>query len=287
MEKSSSGERMCRIRELKYCFVYFYLFGQTTYIPLKGGHSKCLLIVSFLPKLIHLAVIITNIFSTYTQINRKPSILTMNTVMLYTIFTINCMSNIVAFYLNVLTPFWSRQICDMFSNIIQFAECKMLVHVPVYRFQKHFHKKIWFGIILEIISSSTRIIVQSPVFKPMMNVYLLIIFLYKMFVMLHALMYIDLIQFVLCSVNTKLNNVAHTRWHRYSVAITFRQVKWIHFNLWKISKKINQQLGWIIIMLILENSTYSSACVFWIFWYFETPTNFKKLYFLRKYSFVF
>lgn len=171
--------------------------------------------------------------------------------------------------------------------MIRYIESKMNTPIPVYRFQKQFQKKILLAVTFVLCSEIPRIIIQSPVFKPVMNYCLIINFVYKLFVMLHVVVYIDLMRFLLFSVNLKLNDVTEMRWHRYSVAITFQHIKWIHYNLWKISKMINLQFGWIIVMLMLEYMTYFSACIYWIFLYLENPTNLRQMYFLRKYFLLF
>lgn len=270
-------EKMDRIGELRSCFTYFYIFGQTTYVPLNGGHFKKLLFLSFFPKLIQFLMISGTIFSCITQNYEWPHFKDYTFVVLFAMLLLNCISNSLAFYYNLTSPFSSHNICKIFAEVIQYTEQKLFITIPISRFQRCFHKKILIGILIEMFVSFIRLIVPSYFLKPITYVMYLIAFVYRTVLVLHMVMFIKLIQVVLHSVNTKLSSVIPMRRSakRSLVLCTFQQIKWIHFKLWKISKMINSQFGSIFICLSIEFCAYATVSIYYAFVYIQTlqPTH--------------
>lgn len=256
---------MCRIHELKSIFVYFYLFGQTTYIPLKSGCFKILSIVSFFPKILHFLVLIASIFTGLTQNNAWPNLSEFDTIILLVILLLSCISGILVFYSNLTYPFLSRTICKMFANVIQYTENRFFIIISTQNFKKKFILKIIFSLSNQIISSLTLIIFPNSFYKPIATYFLGILFIYKVMIMTHTVFYIDLMVFLLHSINFQLKILSRIRWRRCSISIKFKQIKWIHLKLWKISKIINKQFGWLFLFELIDHSMRSILCSYWLF----------------------
>lgn len=275
---------MHRIREIKLPFIYFYLFGQTSFIPLKGGQFKKLLAISFIPKFVNFSVIFLSIYFGITQNSKWPDDFDFSTILLLSILIFNCISSLLALYSSLFSPFASQTICEMFASIIQYTERTFSISFSLHRFQKKIHKTILLAILVEFVSGFSRTIyVPSRILKPLANVFVSLLLLYKVLVMLNIQLFIELIHLVLLSLNKKLESVTKTRWHRYSVSCTFQRIKWIHYNLWKISRIIVHSYGWVLVFWIIETCTHFCLGVYWTFMYMESFDKVHLTYFISNY----
>lgn len=258
---------MLRILELKPCFIYFYLFGQTSFIPLKGGHLNLLLICSYLPRFFQCFILIGTVFTGVTQNYKWPHIFDFNSILFTGILLLNCISSFLIFYYNLTFPFSSKVICKKFEDVIQYVEQKFLITIPIGYFQKKFHLKIVLFALNEAITFSTSVIGSNSYYKPIACYFTGALIIYKGMLLLHIIIFIELMQLLLFSLNSKLTSITETRWHRYSVSITFKQMKWIHLNLWKISKMLNKQFGWIFVFTVIDYGTRFTSCAYLLILY--------------------
>lgn len=275
---------MWKIYELKLPFIYFYFFGQTSFVPLKRVQLDKLLVVAFIPKLVYLLVIASTIYLIITQNHKWPNAFDFNTILVIAIFIFNCTSGCLVLFTSLTSPFALRTICNIFADVIEYTERRFLLSISLHQLQRNFQKKILILLVLEIISGCLRSIhLNSSLFKPITNISVVILLIYKVIMILHIQFYIDLIGFILYSVNEKLKSVTKIRRHRYSVACTFQRVKWIHYNLWKISKMINNSFGWILVSIMIETCALACLRVYWIFVYIETEQKEHIIYLSSKY----
>lgn len=278
---------MWRIHDLKLPFIYFYLFGQTSFIPLKGNHFNKLLVISFLPKSIYFLVLSSTIYLNITQNHKWPNAFNYSAILALAIITFSCTSGCLTLFTNLTLP--TRSICNIIAGVIQYTELRCSITIPIHQFQRNCHREILFGIFAEFISGSARTMHLSStitIFKPVANFFVSFLLVYKVIMVLHIKFFIALIGLVLHSVNIKLKNVSRTHSRRYSVASTLQRVKWIHYNLWKISKIIYSSFGWILVFLLLENCVHASSSIYWIFIYTKDWEKKHIIQLIRKYIFL-
>lgn len=272
---------MWRIRELRSSFVYFYLFGQTSYIPLKGGHLNYLLGVSFFPKILHFLILFGAIITGVTQNSKWPNIFDFNSMVLIATVLLTFAADFLVLYSEFLSPFWSRTVCEMYAGVIQYTEHKFSITVPTNRFQNYFHLKIILFVLTETLSSALIIFIPNSFFKPIATYFLAILSIFKGMILLYIVLFIDLMQLLLFSLNFKLKSVTQNRLRRYSISIVFKQVKWIHYKLWKISKLINHRFGWIFVFSIIDYSTRFIVCLYYTFVLTQVTRKLSIWYFIR------
>lgn len=130
---------MWRIRELKPSFVWFYTFGQTTYIPLKSDENKYLLLLfALLPNLVSAIFYVSQatliILQTYPDLTKN--FLINKLLANWTMFGFT--SNFVVGGINLTNPFLSRNILMKFATIIQYMETRLQMNVSLAKFERNY-----------------------------------------------------------------------------------------------------------------------------------------------------
>lgn len=248
------------IRKFKIYFICFYICGLTSYIPLKKGHIKRLQVISILVKVIHVSVLIG--YVTLFIINRFTQLKLMNFNAILSNYAVfyTAIANGYALYKSITTPNLSRNICGRFAGIIHYMERNLQVAIPIEKFKISFTLKIWLKLItatlctvtLHVIASSDGIIFIHPAEE---FVYIVIRHVIIMSAF-HAILYISLIEVLLLSINMQLKKKLCAVKRQKTIFTSLHHLKWIHYNLWRISQMINDHFGTLFSVLLLQYSTW-------------------------------
>lgn len=239
------------IRELKVYFVIFYLFGQSSYIPLKTDHVKGLRIASYIPKIIHLTVPISHfILNAYNQKLKLTSFHVIATQ--YSMFLV-FLSNYYPLFLSVLYPNTSFQLCEYFGNIFQYLEHNLHINIQIGKFKKNFTQLLFLKMAFSTVAFASRFAETSVFLHPMENILFTVSVFIGIFAAFHVILFISLVHFILRTINKVFKNI----WRgpkRPNDAFEFlRHLKWTHYKLWKISRALDNQFGLVILLLLLHN----------------------------------
>lgn len=278
---NESSTKMCEIRKLTLSFIYFYLSAQTTYIPLKNANFKWLRIVSILPKIIHFSVIVMSIYITYEINGQWVNSTDLTQFLKFSVLLSNIVSMTIAFCINLFCPFATVDILKLCASVMQCIEKQFFIKISLDQFQWNMHKNILVTLIGELFVLVCVCIEKRQIIGSF-NLYML--FTYKTLIVLHVVVFIELMQFLLHSVNMKLASI--TRRNQHLIVPHLHQTKWIYYNLWKVSTMINAHFGWILTAVLLEASLYISMNIYYTFTrYIEVPLHSTNvLFILRNYK---
>lgn len=263
------------IRKLKVHFVIFYICGLTSYIPLKKGHTKRLQVVSILVKVIHVSVLIG--YVTLFFINRFTQLKLINFNAIYLNYTVfyNAISYGYALYKSITTPNLSRNMCRQFASIIRYMERNLQVAIPMKKFLISFTLNMCLKLTLANIYTVTLRNLGSndniTFFQPMEEVLYTIMRHVIIMSAFHAILFISLIEVLLFSLNLKLGKSLYAFKRHSTIFTTLHQLKWIHYNLWKISQVINKRFGSLLSVLLLQ---YATLLIFGIYRIYTLWPNF-------------
>lgn len=244
---------MRRVRELKNYFIVFYLFGQTAYIPLKTDYTKQLQIFSVILKICHLIFPIAHtvlfIYNRFEESAReKFDIL----IMQYLILCIFIFAS-YATYINFFHPNLSHKICELFAGVIHYSEYNCRTELQIDKLKKNFTRKFLINIIIEMATLLSRFLSKDVFLHPLEVISFTISWTISRITIFYIMLFIDLLECVLRSLNVKVKKTLRDTKQKKDAFTMFHHMKLIHYNLWKISKILNEQFGMQLLLLLLAN----------------------------------
>lgn len=264
---------MSCVRELRPYFICFFLFGQTSYIPSEPNHLKHFRLISIILKLFNLAIPFgSTILFVYNRSTDTVKSSEFNSFFSkYVIFVISLFTYL-AFYTSYVNPNLAHDICGIFDRLIPYIERNLHIKIDIRTFKQRFRRKLCFKLSIEIFTSVLRY-AMTDVVSAVENSLFTIMLVINIFGIFHLILYIDLIELLLCSINRKINVYAKEIWFtkRYTKTLsTFHRLKWIHYNLWKISRILNDKFGVLCIFFAIHFSVTFVGTLYRSFVYFPT-----------------
>lgn len=238
------------IRELDPFFVCFHFFGLAAYIPSKAIHMKRLLVSSVFFKFIQFAMAFAFVISSFSNdldSDRLWKLPNFNAFLQrYTIIHFFLLANFLLFK-SVGAPHLSRRICEHFCHVIEDMQFYLQIRLQMKSFKTTYVQKVS----LHLFVFLSRIIIDPHFFRPLHAKFYIAVQMVAVFAVLQVILFIDLISLSLCSINTKLKEHLYFKQPYFRVILIFRYLKWIHYNLWKISEILNENFGlWFIIIFL-------------------------------------
>lgn len=233
---------MRQIPELNSIFFLFYLFGQISYIPFEKSEKSFRWLLTYIPKLIYFLVLITTIFSMITLNHKWPDLSEFSTIISCLLLIFYVLSNFASLLTDLFDPLSSYLLCDYLADTIHYTEKKFKLKISMAHFRKIFYRKVLFAFSIEILISLENVISKSMFLKTITDVVLLVAKFYRYFSLFHSIIFIDLMIFVLFSLNTNLRNINENPLCDVDLLQTFRHLKWIHYSLSKVSRLFNKRL---------------------------------------------
>lgn len=275
---------MFRISELKVPFVWFYLFGLSSFIPFKRSRDKVFLIISIIPKVLY-AIVIVIFTINYLNLNRWKTFKTQTgTVYLFTIAKI--LPDILTIWLQLRRPYAMQTISEMFVNCFQLLHHQLKIKADSKNFSKKFHKKIILNLFIQLTLGVIKAIMRPPSYTLYKLIFLTCSNLYHIFIVLNITLFIDLMQYFLFTINANMNYVVRNRRaDRNRLIKIVDSIKLLHLSLWKISNLINSYFGVILVVILIHNFTFLTFEIYCTILYMETIEQIRKLTFIRNYIF--
>lgn len=255
---------MWRIRELDPIFIIFHLFGQTAYIPSKVKHMRRLLISSIVFKLIYLAMAILyakhQIQKSFSEFHMDKHASLRRYVGVHTVVLAS-----FTLYESIASPHLSRQICEHFCRTIRYMQFHLDIQLQIKKFKQKFAVRF-----LPILSLYVfRLTAESYISGETVNMYLLLLVFVHVVATFHFILFICFIECLLKSINVKLRSYLRFEPLSMRIIIVFRYLKWIHFNLWRITRVLNRSFGAMLAILVLHYmfTMVYSGCRLFLFWH--------------------
>lgn len=244
---------MWRIRELKICFIFFYLFSQTSYIPLSIDRTKQLKIGSIILKIFQfcLPIIQLVVDANLGYVGSSPK--NFNQFVLQLILYLHFIGSYYIFYNSIFPSVKSNHICEFITAIIQYVELKLNISIQIDKFRRKYLRKLLITLALQAISLIVTSAFGRFFIIPYQLIYIIIIYSTKIIAAFYAVFFVDLVTYLLKSINKAIKEISGDPRKKKKIFATLRHLKWIHYNLFKFSKLINDRFGSMIIICLLEN----------------------------------
>lgn len=276
---------MWEICELRWCFMWFYLFGQTTYIPLlKQTKENLLIIASIIPKIISIIILFGSPYILCVFRLGNTFDFSVGIVLFYS--NCNIFAIFIAVYQNIFKPFLSRRICGMYLDVIRSMDKKLNVQIKLEEFAKKFHWKIIKLFVFQSTISIIRVNSFTTFYTTISTIFYSITFIYNDFIILHIILFIELLHYILFTLNKKINQIIQKPDDQLTLIEIVHSLKRIHLSLWKISNVLNSNFSLVLLLYLLQSFSTSIFAVYWIFLFTDSIEQIRALYCIRKYFII-
>lgn len=244
-------------------FTIFYIFGLNSYISFNEPIKKRSIRILYLPRIINFGLPTFVIaYCIYTELFTFQNMLFFN-MLIYTAY--------VAFFESIIHVSGSfRGNLQIMCNAINRLEMNLKMKYPLNVIQKSFRRKFTLQIAIILGGYLFKYLIPSEVnISPILDVTLTLTILYKCIHLFHAIIYVDFIKFTLMcmcqkivmvksEVSRKVGDKSMQRNMRM-----MRQIKLIHFKLWHIAERVNQQFGWFLTVFPIDAVSTITHSIYW------------------------
>lgn len=247
---------MWRLRELKFYFIFFYLFSQTSYISTQIDRTKQLKICSIVLKIFQLSVLVrlTAAFIHTGNIGLSPKDFDGFALQFLIYLRVIC-SHYILLYNSFLLSVKSIHICGSIAAIIQYIELKLKNSVQMDKFKNFFQKKLLLAMFIQIIGVTFAFALDGLFKEPFHFSCAQVIACTKIAALFYVIFFIDFMTCLLHSVNKTLREIVRDPNKNKKIFATLFHLKWVHFHLFKFSNLLNERFGMLILLFLMENFT--------------------------------
>lgn len=276
--------KMFHIKNFKYSFIFFYCFGQAPYFPMQNRAKKLSWLLKFLPLIVLICVFLGSgyvVFHSYL----KPLTQT-NSVLSYILTLLTYAPHFSVIYENVIDPYGVTYLNRGLISIDKFTKTKLKGNAYNEKFQSVYKQVIIVMFLCYLVNTSVRCNILSPFKNEQAELSLSIMNLYKVCSFIHAMFYLYAIQFMLISINTKIDekdfestiemcSMFSGEFERSmsDASLYFDRLKIYYFKLWEVTTIFNERFGWSLLALIIDSSISAADAIYWLFVYPSSMDN--------------
>lgn len=281
---------MLKIRSLQKYLTFFFLFGQNSYISLNDLNKNYSSIHFFVPWIILLLLSYTMVILSIILIGRLPNF------QAYHLLAIRLfLSNLLIGTKCRASEKEIREVLCALHLIMDRFETFWAETIKIGTFDKSFFRKLLCALIANLIFFSIKNL-STQTLGLYFEFFASISFLYVCISAFHVTFYVDLLAFVMISLNKKLQIISENTYFQPTKRMTtketiriFRFVKNYHLNCYQISRKINRRFGWFLICFLVESTSITVSQSFFAFYvlFKKTGSAPEILIFTRKYHYPF
>lgn len=261
---------MSKLQSLQKYLTLFYLFGQNSYISFTEPNKLYSAVHHFVPQTILFLISFAMGMTLFVQIG---TITAFDGINLLSVWVFLPPLSIVLgsiFNRNI-----ERKILHTFNLLIDHFEklCEETLQLNV--FDKYFFKKFFYAILTNVVVLAFKnVFTSSPLhFHRFADTLVALCFLYKLIAALHVSFSVGLLEFVLTSLNKKLQSISEMACfypsERMTVEETVKKLKSIkncHIKCYQAALQINKRFGSLLVFFMFESSSTSIAVLFWAFY---------------------
>lgn len=259
---------MVKLQAFQSYFTITFIFGLNPYVLFVDVHKTLPKVLVLLPRLINIIVNTCIGIELYEPLDIVQYFDVFGHFVLIFVVCVN--------YVAIFENWWNihlmRQILNALASIINRWEKSLSIKYPIKVFKQSLNRKIALQITVIAIGSLIKHIIEIGSGRPWVYSFLFgISNLIKCAHLFHLVFYIDFIKLALASLNEKVTSVTIGR-HIYScykrdseLLFMMRQLKFVHFKLWRASQKINSLFGWFLVAFMCETV---STVIFNGYWEF-------------------
>lgn len=237
---------MLKLKPLRNIFILLSLLGQINFLTIFHADAFVLRVLYIICKMVYFISLVISLITPFFQIPSQ--------MVLYTIYTVS-FSYVIPIlitiieswiYLNIL-----KSISTDLDNLIVYMENSLNNKVRVSNFVQQFYNKVMFVLFFCLIDLFAKCFVPSKVFTFPTAMVEYIGNLYNYITIFHILLYIDLLRFILYSLNERLSPTSNDKVKDCLVSPvsvedamhTMQHLKAVYLKIWAISEKINKCFG--------------------------------------------
>lgn len=267
---------MYRLRLLRNYFLCFFLCGQNSHIHFDTTKKRIRKSLLYLPRIVYFSYVILTAFQCF-EFMQDYSIKN-----IYIMYITVWIPNMCALSDSVVYPTEVKKILQSFNRSIDGIELVMNIPISIEHFMKVFRVKFFLIITLNAVGLLYRVFIRASLFGMSADILTAFGMLLMNIASLHALILIDLVGFLLWSMNEYLKMCANQpnismKVDPKIIIRNLRNVKTVHFKLWEISRRINKRFGWFLVTYTLESNILIVGYVFGTFLY----TQLYKMYYFN------
>lgn len=280
--------------ELSQKFPYiFYLLGLTTFNPFSRQVSNHCNKISVLILTVVIVLATTATFIAQCIEHSLQSLVIINVAAVSFVVTelITCLAIIYK-------AFAPRQLFERLWHQLRAIEklyaFKFNENMDFKRFHRNYLCEFCAMVCINLVHIIVNIAFNYGIYDIIVKFMTLVLFTVALMTVFHMLFYVRLLLHFMQLFNERFattnpndfNGSAIFRlgaWQTTMLIANFKYIKQVHFLLWDISVLINQQFGWIVVLLFLQNSFDSVHTVYWIVWYLDRNEDWAKTKLLSKY----
>lgn len=232
---------MQKVPELSSFYLLFFLFGQTLDVPSKSHNRIFKRIFSIVLKIVYLLVLISLAYwMTHSNI-KSNGIRELTSILARVPFLFYILSNFVAVFSEWSHPMASQWLYNRTTYIILYTKHRVTATLALNRFKWTFYRKVLFALSEAIITFLVKSQLKSVIIEPITELILLMATIYRYVALFHMLLLIDLIAFILSSLNDHLKSINERPLSGDKLYATLRHLKWIHYNLFRVTRLLNER----------------------------------------------
>lgn len=232
---------MQKVPELSSFYRLFFLFGQTLDVPSKSHNRVFTRISSIVLKIVYLLVLISLAYWMTNSNIKSNGIRELTNILARVPFLFYILSNFVAVFSEWSHPMASQWLYNRTTYIILYTKHRVTAMLPLNRFKWTFYRKVLFAISEAIITFLIKSQLKSVIIEPITELILLTATIYRYVALFHMLLLIDLIAFIILSLNDHLKSINGRPVSADQLHATLCHLKWIHYNLFRVTRLISER----------------------------------------------
>lgn len=255
---------MLKLNSLQSIFLFFSVFGPTSYNFIFTSKRRSFLIIAIL-KIFYLIFISYSFVITYVVIRKHPA----NFII--------CFKMIVNAIEVVEGWLYAKQLQLLVENTEELIDyLKTRVNINIQQFVRRFYRKVFCMVFVSFIDISVKI--SIPISYRYSDNFLVMVHLFKNIGIMHTNFYVDLQEFVMMNFNEKLNPDSSKNAQNclirpipfsQSFDILF-QTNTVYQKISKMSKNINERFGAFLLASIIDTMLIAVHSTMFIIHYIST-----------------
>lgn len=256
----------------KYLFIFFIL-GQSSFNPHSNTDKK-----SFFFKFLHFLPSVLFILLTYATgvtcfYGFRMTDMSVDKV-IYAIIIITRL--VTCTILMQRTPFFDTQMKVLITKLVKmeyFASHGLRFQLSYIVFDRNYCQKVRIILASYVTLVCAKFLTRVSDINYVRQISALFLLLTTTLAILHILFYVYLMKCVIAQISRNVVNMFHRKivqiqefkeWKNLISVENFRNFKQAHFKLWELTDLVNDQFGWILVTLVLQNMINTIQPVYWI-----------------------
>lgn len=230
---------MSKAPELRSMVILLILFGQISYRNRQKRNNRMERIITYILKMVYFVILFPSIFM-LLGLHKKHSSFHKFTAFsrdISYIFYVG--SNLIALFTDLLRPSRPYLLYKQINSIIAYTNYRINA-IDTQQIKRKFFKRLWIGVLPIVGNLILKSAWRSLFTPPLSQAFITAAQIYRHIALLYSVLIMDATNSVLSAMITHLEKLPNDRKHYNQIYATIRQMKWIHFKLFRVSELYNK-----------------------------------------------